>query len=47
MSDSFAREITRRGFITKVGQGVMAANFAGPLLKGARGGSSGNQQVAL
>src|SRR5882757_5436951 len=35
MSDSFTREITRRGFITKVGQGLVAANVAGGLLKDA------------
>ena len=35
MSDSFAKEITRRGFITRVGQGVVAANFAGTLWPGA------------
>jgi len=35
MSDSFAKEITRRGFITRVGQGVVAANFAGSLWPGA------------
>jgi predicted dehydrogenase len=35
MFDSFTREITRRGFITKVGQGLVAANFAGTLLKDA------------
>ena len=35
MSDSPAKEITRRGFITRVGQGLVAANFAGALLKGA------------
>ena len=35
MSDSFAKEITRRGFITKVGQGLVAANLAGTLLKSA------------
>ena len=33
MSDSFRREITRRGFITKVGQGLVAANLAGTFLK--------------
>jgi len=35
MADSPAKEITRRGFITRVGQGLVAANFAGALLKGA------------
>ena len=35
MSDSPAKEITRRGFITRVGQGLVAANFAGALLKSA------------
>jgi len=35
MSESFAKEITRRGFITKVGQGLVVANVAGTLLKGA------------
>ena len=35
MSNSFTREITRRGFITKVGQGLVAANLAGTLVKGA------------
>jgi predicted dehydrogenase len=35
MSDSISKEITRRGFITKVGQGLVAANFAGTLLPGA------------
>ena len=35
MSDSPAKEITRRGFITRVGHGLVAANFAGALLKGA------------
>ena len=33
MPDSFTKEITRRGFITKVGQGLVAANFADALLK--------------
>ena len=32
MSDSFRQEITRRGFITKVGQGLVAANLAGTFL---------------
>src|SRR5437879_13585129 len=35
MSDSFAKEITRRGFISKVGQGLVTANLAGTLLKSA------------
>jgi predicted dehydrogenase len=35
MSDLIAKEITRRGFITKVGQGLVAANVAGVLLKNA------------
>ena len=35
MSDSLPKEITRRGFITKVGQGLVAANLAGTLLKSA------------
>jgi predicted dehydrogenase len=35
MSDSLPKEITRRGFITKVGQGLVAANLAGTLLKNA------------
>ena len=35
MSDSFLKEITRRGFITKVGQGLVAANLAGTFLKSA------------
>src|SRR6478672_11705936 len=30
------KELTRRGFITRVGQGLVAANVAGPLLKNAR-----------
>ena len=33
MSDSNSKEITRRGFITKVGQGLVAANLAGTFLK--------------
>ena len=32
MSDSIRKEITRRGFITKVGQGLVAANVAGTFL---------------
>jgi predicted dehydrogenase len=32
MSDSRNREITRRGFLTTVGAGLVAANVAGPLL---------------
>lgn len=35
MSGSNGREITRRGFITKVGQGLVAANVTGGLLKSA------------
>ena len=35
MSDSFSKEITRRGFIARVGQGLAAANVAGALLKNA------------
>jgi predicted dehydrogenase len=35
MSDSFVKEITRRGFITKVGQGLVAANLAGTFLQSA------------
>jgi predicted dehydrogenase len=30
------KELTRRGFITRVGQGLVAANVAGPLLKNAQ-----------
>src|SRR3954453_16600972 len=33
---TFGREFTRRGFISKVGQGMLAANFAGVLAKGAQ-----------
>lgn len=33
MSDPFPKEITRRGFITKVGQGLVAANLSGTFLK--------------
>ncbi len=33
MKDSFGKEISRRGFIAKVGQGFVAANVAGTLLK--------------
>ena len=29
------KELTRRGFITRVGQGLVAANVAGPLLNSA------------
>jgi predicted dehydrogenase len=36
MSGSNGTEITRRGFITKVGQGLLAANVAGGLLKSAQ-----------
>ena len=35
MSGSSPKEITRRGFITRVGQGLVAANLAGTLLKSA------------
>ena len=35
-SKTFGREFTRRGFISKVGQGMLAANFAGVLAKGAQ-----------
>ncbi len=35
MSDSSAKEITRRGFLTKVGQGLAAANVAGTFVSGA------------
>jgi predicted dehydrogenase len=35
MSDSPGKEITRRGFMTKVGQGFVLANAAGALLKSA------------
>ncbi len=35
MSDLLPKEITRRGFITKIGQGLVAANLAGTLLKSA------------
>src|ERR1700682_353464 len=35
MSGSLPKEITRRGFITKVGQGLVAANLAGTFLKSA------------
>jgi len=30
------KELTRRGFITRVGGGLVAANVAGPLLKSAQ-----------
>jgi predicted dehydrogenase len=33
MSNSFSKEITRRGFISRVGQGVLAASIPGALLK--------------
>jgi len=33
MSDFFSQEISRRGFISKVGQGMAAANVAGTLLQ--------------
>ena len=32
MADSLAREITRRGFLVKVGQGLAAANVAGTFI---------------
>ena len=35
MTDSLPKELTRRGFITKIGQGLVAANLAGTLLKSA------------
>ena len=35
MSDSPVKEFSRRGFITKVGQGLVAANVAGTFLKSA------------
>src|SRR5436189_1737504 len=35
MAKYFSKEITRRGFITRVGGGVLAANLAGSLLKNA------------
>src|SRR5439155_10054381 len=35
MSDTTGKEVTRRGFITRVGQGLVAANLAGSLLKNA------------
>jgi Predicted dehydrogenases and related proteins len=35
MSNYFSSEITRRGFITRVGQGALAASLPGALLKGA------------
>lgn len=35
MPDSSGKELTRRGFITKVGGGVVAANLVGAFLKGA------------
>jgi len=33
MKDSFGKEISRRGFIARVGQGFVAANVAGSFLK--------------
>jgi predicted dehydrogenase len=36
MSNSFSKEITRRGFISRVGQGVLAASIPGALLKPAQ-----------
>jgi predicted dehydrogenase len=35
MSNQLPKEITRRGFMTKVGQGLVAANLAGTFLKSA------------
>jgi predicted dehydrogenase len=35
MSNFFGKDITRRGFISRVGQGVLAANVTGALLKDA------------
>jgi hypothetical protein len=35
MSDLLGKEITRRGFLTKVGQGLAVANVAGALFKDA------------
>src|SRR5438093_797916 len=35
MSDMAGKEVTRRGFITRVGQGLLAANLTGSLLKNA------------
>lgn len=36
MSNSFSKEITRRGFISRAGQGVLAASIPGALLKPAQ-----------
>jgi predicted dehydrogenase len=36
MSNSFSKEISRRGFISRVGQGVLAASIPGALLKPAQ-----------
>ena len=36
MAGSLGKELTRRGFITRVGQGLVIANVAGTLLKDAR-----------
>ena len=36
MSNPFSKEITRRGFISRVGQGVLAASIPGALLKPAQ-----------
>ena len=50
MSNSFTREITRRGFITKVGQGLVAANLAGTLVKGAaavQGARAAGKKIGL
>src|SRR5437016_14560031 len=33
MSDSKPQEVTRRGFIAKIGKGLLAANVAGTLIK--------------
>ena len=35
MSDAFSGDITRRGFITRVGQGLVAAKLAGTLVNSA------------
>src|SRR6267154_3920775 len=42
MSDYFGKEITRRGFLTKVGQGLAVANVAGTLF-----GKAAAQQVVV
>jgi predicted dehydrogenase len=36
MADFPVKEITRRGFLNRMGQGLLAANLAGPLLKAAQ-----------